>query len=403
MLLRPSPRLLLCTLLLLATTVGWRRGAYFDGSLDPVVLAKGVLGVAALVMAFLTASARGRLRVGTGTLWALAVVSAASLLGALTHDTFLASGVVTARVVIVALTVVLLLRVYSTGQFVTALALVSGAVALAAAGTGVSTLSSGRLAGGIPELDPNELALLACLVVLYAAWRVVLGNARLWLAGPAVAGLGIVWATGSRTALLMLVAALAVMALHVRRAPVGLVAGGLALGAVGTLGIATTGALAGFLERDGTGTSTLDSRFIAWGAASDWAESAWQLVFGGGLSVKIIPVKGQYWDEQPLDSSWVSLLVQTGLLGMVVAAVWVVWAFRGALLAPREHRALFLGLLVFLVGRSLLESGLFDATPSFVAFLAVSLLAEGGSRRRLAEELAPPPAARRTEAVPLAG
>ena len=87
--------------------------------------------------------------------------------------------------------------------------------------------------------------------------------------------------------------------------------------------------------------------------------------------------------------------MQTGVLGLAVAAVWIFWTFRGALLAPRPHRVLFLGLLVFLVGRSLLESGLFDATPAFVLFVAVSLLAEGASRRRLRAEAPEEPAAAR--------
>jgi hypothetical protein len=181
-----------------------------------------------------------------------------------------------------------------------------------------------------------------------------------------------------------------VVLLHVRRAPVALAVGSLVLAALGCLVVATdSGLLTGFLERDGSGTSTLESRFIAWNAATTWADDAWQLVFGGGLSVKIIPVKGQWWDTQPLDSSWFSLLVQTGLLGVLVCGVWALWALRGALLAPREQRALFLGLLLFLLGRSVLESGLFDATPAFIGFLAVSLLAEGGSRRRLAGEPGP--------------
>jgi hypothetical protein len=201
-----------------------------------------------------------------------------------------------------------------------------------------------------------------------------------------VIALGIVWATGSRTALLMLLAALAVMALHVRRARVGLVVGGLVLGGLGAITALATGVLSGFLQRDGAGVSTLESRFVAWDAAASWADSLWQLVFGGGLSVKIIQVQGQWWNEQPLDSSWVSLLVQTGVLGLVVSAGWAVWVLRGVLRAPREHRALFLGLWVFLVGRSLVESGLFDATPSFLGFFALSLLAEGGSRARLGEE-----------------
>jgi O-antigen ligase len=253
----------------------------------------------------------------------------------------------------------------------------------------MSTVTTGRLQGAIPPLSPNELALLAGIVVLYVTWRGVLGDAgpRLIVAG--VAALGVIWATGSRTALLMLIVAVLVMALHIRRAPVGLVVGGLLLGGFGAVAVVTTGLLAGFLERDGTGVSTLESRFIAWDAATRWAESGWQLVFGGGLSVKIIEVEGQWWNEQPLDSSWVSLLVQTGLLGLIASAAWVLWVLRGVLRAPRPYRALFVGLWVFLIGRSLVESGLFDATPAFLGFFALSLLVEGGTRERLRYELRP--------------
>ena len=38
------------------------------------------------------------------------------------------------------------------------------------------------------------------------------------------------------------------------------------------------------------------------------------------------------------------------------------------------------------MGRSVLESGLFDATPEFLLFIAVSLMVEGGSRPRLQAE-----------------
>jgi hypothetical protein len=156
------------------------------------------------------------------------------------------------------------------------------------------------------------------------------------------------------------------------------------VGAVATL---SSGVLTGFLERDGTGVSTLESRFVAWDAAGSWADSLWQLAFGGGLSMKIIQVEGQWWNEQPLDSSWVSALVQTGVVGVTVAALWVIWVLHGSLRAPRPQRALYLGLLVFLVGRSLVESGLFDATPAFLAFFALSLLAERGTRVRMSADV----------------
>ncbi|MBY3554729.1 O-antigen ligase family protein [Modestobacter lapidis] len=379
---------LLAAVLIVVGAVGWRRGEYFSGSLDPVVVGKAVVSLLALSLAFLRAQSVPGRRLGTGTLWWLGLLLGISVFGALTADLLVAGGVVAIRVAVLAATVVFLLRAAPAVQVITDLARACGAVAVVAAGTGLPTITSGRLAGGVPAIDPNELALLSGVVVLVLAWRAVLGEAR-WSAGVTGAVLlAVVWVTGSRTGLLMLLLGIAVMAVQIRRPRVGLVVGCLVLGAVGAVGAVATGAVAAFAGRDGTGASTLDSRFIAWRASLSWADSAWQEVFGGGLSVKIIRVYGQYWQTQPLDSSWVSLLVQTGVLGVLCALGWSLWAFRGALRAPHPHRVLFLGLLVFLLGRSTLESGLFDATPAFLLFLAVSLLAEGGSRQRLRDEAA---------------
>jgi O-antigen ligase len=367
-------------------SVGWRRGEYFSGSVDPVVVAKALVSLLALVMAFSLAASGNRRRSGTGSLWWLGLVLGSSVFGALTAGNLTAGGVVAVRVAVLGSTVFFLLRATEAVQVLGDVAWSCGAVAVVAAVTGAASLSTGRLAGGLPAVDPNELALLAGVVVVFLAWRAVLGEARWSAAVAAPLFLAVVWLTGSRTALLMLIAGVLVMALHMRRPRVGVVVGGLVLTAVVAVGAVGTGFLAGFLERDGTGTSTLGSRLIAWNAALDWAGSNWQEAFGGGLSVKIIRVTGQYWKTQPLDSTWASLLVQTGVVGLVGAAVWVLWVVRGALRAPHAHRVLFLGLLIFLVGRSFLESGLFDATPAFLLFLAVSLLAEGGSRDRLRAE-----------------
>jgi hypothetical protein len=373
-------------LLLVASTVGWRRGAYFSGAVDPVVAGKGLLSLLALAGAFALASTGPRRRLGTGSVWVLAVVLGSSVMGALTHGTLVASALVAFRVVVLAATVFFLLRTTTVLQFTSALAGACGAVGLVAAVTGLpAAASSGRLAGGVPPLSPNELALLGGIVVVFVAWRTVVGDIRWYRGIAAVVALAVIWETGSRTGLLMLVLGVLVAGLHLRRARVGLVVSGLLLAGLGVLAVASTNAVSGFAERDGAGTSTLQSRFIAWKASITWAHSAWQVVFGGGLSVKIIPVQGQWWQEQPLDSSWVSALVQSGWLGVLAAAGWAVWALRGACSAPRQLRALFLGLLVYLLGRSGLESGLFDATPAFLAFFAVSLLCEGGSRDRLAE------------------
>ncbi|MGY1739068.1 O-antigen ligase family protein [Geodermatophilus sp. SYSU D00684] len=376
----------LTALLVVVGSVGWRRGEYFTGSLDPVVVAKACVSVLALALAFLLAQAGPRRRVGTGTVWWLGLLLACTVLGALTAGHLVAGGVVAVRVALLAATVLLLLRAVSAVDVLTAVVRSCVAVALVAAATGLPTSDDGRLAGGVPAIDPNELALLASIGVLYVAWRTVVGRAGVPAALTAVVLSGVVWATGSRTALLMLLLGVAAMALHIRRPRVGLVVGGLVLAGAAAVTVVSTGAVAGFVSRGGDGTSTLGSRFIAWRAALTWADSQWQTAFGGGLSVKIIRVQGQYWDTQPLDSSWVSLLVQAGWAGVLLAGGWVLWSLRGVLRAPRAHRVLFLGLLVFLLGRSVLESGLFDASVAFLLFTAVSLLAEGGSGERLRAE-----------------
>ena len=383
------------TFMLLASTVVWRRGDIFTGGVDVVVAGKGLLSVLALAVAFFTAVSRGaaRRKLGTGSLWFLGVLLTASVFGALTYGTLIPSGVIAVRVAIVALTVFLLLRTAPPHQVLAGLVWSSGVIAVVGAGTNLGSAGSGRLEGGLPPLNPNELAMLASFVVLAVAWQIVLGEVRWYLWATAGIFLGIVWLTGSRTGLLMLVAALVVMAAHMRRPSPALVVSALVAAATGILLATYTGGVIEFLERDGTGTSTLDSRFIAWSAAETWAETGWQTAFGGGLSVKLIPVAGQWWDTQLLDSSWVSALVQAGLVGLVTAVVWVLWVLRGARLAPRPYRILFLGMLVYIVGRSVLESGLFDATPAFLMFMTISILGEGGARRRLARQATPLPGA----------
>jgi O-antigen ligase len=383
---RPRLAVRLAALLVVVGVVGWRRGEYFSGSLDAVVVAKACVSLVALALALLAAQSADRRRLGTGSMWLLGILLGGSVIGALTADNLVAGGVVAVRVALIAATMVLLLRAASGLQVLMSIAWGCGIVAVTAAVTGLPTLAEGRLAGRIPAIDPNELALLAGVVVVVLAWRAVLGEATLVIALVGAFFVAVVWATGSRTGLVMLLLGVLVMVVHIRRPQVGLVVGGLLLGALGAVAVVATGAVGAFVERGGDGTSTLDSRFIAWREAVVWASSDWQTVLGGGLSVKIIRVRGQFWDTQPLDSTWASLLVQTGVLGFVVAMAWICWTLRGVLRAPRPHRVLFLGLLVFLGGRSLLESGLFDATTAFALFVAISLLAEGGSRERLRAE-----------------
>ncbi len=387
---RPAPQERLRSLLVwtavlrvVASTVTWRRGDLFTGSADPVVVLKAALSMSALGAAFVAVHLGGlpRRRLGTGTLWFVVVFLLVSSMGALTDGTLFPSTVVAVRILVVALTAHLLLRAAPLQQVLTATVTWCGVIGLLAALTGlVAGDQGGRLGGGTPPVHPNELALLLGVVVVWVAARVVLQEAT-WAAGlTALVFLPLIWLTGSRTGLLMVVLAVLVMGLLVRRAGVGLVMGGLCALAVVLVVVTATEAVVRFSERDGTGASTLESRFIAWSAARSWAVTGWREVFGGGLSVKLIPVEGQWWNQQLLDSSWVSALVQAGALGLVVAVVWVLWTLRGLLRIPRVERVLPLGLLVYVVGRSVLESGLFDATPMFLVLVTVSAAVEGRSR-----------------------
>ena len=122
--------------------------------------------------------------------------------------------------------------------------------------------------------------------------------------------------------------------------------------------------------------TTLSSRTIAWSAAFDYSDSSWVRMMGAGLAKKEIPVVGQYWETQVLDSSWISALVQAGRVGMVLLGVWVVWTFVTSLNGTRAHCACCSSrLLAYLLMRSVLESGLVDSTTSFITFFLVSVLA----------------------------
>jgi hypothetical protein len=52
-----------------------------------------------------------------------------------------------------------------------------------------------------------------------------------------------------------------------------------------------------------------------------------------------------------------------------------------SLRAGREDRMILTGLLVFLVLRSILESGLLDSMPPFIVFMLISLLSDQTTRR----------------------
>lgn len=372
---RPPLRLLLALVLMLVSCVAWRRGVYYSGGADVVVLAKAALAMVALALA-MTAPRRGcpwsQLR--AGPLPWLALYLTITMTGALLHGTGVATAVLAARVVLLAVTIVLLVRSY---PWPTLLSTLTGAmllVALVGAATGVGSLASGRLYGGIPPLNANEISLLIGVPVVCLVWRCANHVATPLEAGAVLPLLGIIWLTGTRTGLAALVLAFVLVVLMAPRIPPWLLSV-IAL-AVPTLlyVVLMTPIVSSYATRgDVEGTLTLNSRTVAWRAATQYADTAVGQLMGVGLSVKQIPVSAMYRNEQILDSTWVSAIVQAGAIGTVALALMTLLTLARSLTIPSPQRGLVVAVLVLLVVRSMLESGLFDASAAFLTFLCFSL------------------------------
>jgi O-antigen ligase len=371
------------SLLLVVATVSWRKRVYYSGGVDPVVAAKALLSVIALALAFVAARRVPRPRpVGVHTVLLLFGYAALATFGAWSTGNVTASAVLAVRLLLLGTTVVLLVRTFPAFTVVRSVMMSMLIVAAVGVITGFNTAPSGRLIGAVPPLTPNEIAMLCSIPAIGIGWLLFTGRGTPKLGWLFLGILVVIWLTGSRAALAALVVALVVMLVQARRLRPS-VAFVLTCGAAAiAYSLIATDIIAGFFNRGGSqNVATLSSRTIAWSAAFNFAETPWTRWFGAGLATKRIPVRGQYWDEQLLDSSWISALVQAGRIGVIVLGAWVLSTAVASLRAGREDRMILTGLLVFLVLRSILESGLLDSMPPFIMFMLISLLSDHTTRR----------------------
>lgn len=367
-----SWHLLITLALIFAGVVPWRPGRYFEGSFDPVVIAKALLIMVAFLLAGLP---RRPVRpVPAGPAVFLAGYLSVTTVGALMAGTLASTAVVVVRVLLVAGALLLLVAAYGAQTVANGAFWLFFGVVIVATVTGGGSLSTGRLRGGLPPLHPNELALLASLCLVWIVARFL--QARDGPADYAAAAslFGVVYLTGSRTTLLALLVALVAMLRWVSRISLsGVVAALCALPALG-YALTSTNLVAATVSRGGDeSVSTLSNRTIAWEAASRAVQGWEDLLFGRGLSVKRVEVPGQWWNEQILDSSWVSALLQAGVLGLVVVLVWLLAVLWRSWRNPGSLAAVWLGWLVLLSLRSGLESGLFDASLAFMILWVASV------------------------------
>lgn len=363
---------LLAFVIMVVATEPWRPDSYFEGTFDAVVLIKALLSALSVLTAWWLVRTRPRRPVAAWPFVIVGVYLCVTVLGGWAAESLMASAVVAIRVLMLMMCVGLLLRGYD------GYAVMAGLVGALAAVTAFSVLTSfgqlrdGRLAGGLPPLHPNEIALISAIVILWLVYRAVNGRENVVdLFALLIAGAALI-ATGSRTSIAVLIPAAAILLVFTRRVHLRVLIPFLVvLPALATVA-ALTDTAAEFITREGgaENLALLSNRTIAWQAALMPKATAWLDWLGGGLTLKQIEVPGQWWSHQILDSSWISALVQGGYVGLALTLVLFAYGAYRIGRAPGELRGFRMALLVFLGLRGLLESGLFDASSAFLTLFA---------------------------------
>jgi hypothetical protein len=311
----------------------------------------------------------------------VAAIVAVSLIGATFTAAIVPNAVLAVRIGLLAVTILLLLSATDTAPAVASLLTAMGIIGVLAAVNGIGSIhhtgtQAGRLGGGIPPLEPNELAGLLLPAAVVLAVIVVRRRLRTWALPGLVVLAGIILATGSRTALGLLVLG-AVIALFTA-GRVNRVTALILLAAVVVLAaLLTFTPVLTHLVLRGQGIErllSLNARTISWGAVLALPHDQWTWWFGHGLSMKTIPVVGQYWKTQVFDSSWFSSLAQDGVVGTVLLGVYALGTVV-ALARRTAMRAWALPLVVTMLLWSIVENGLIESSATFTLFFLLATAA----------------------------
>lgn len=371
----PHAGALVVCFLAISAQVPWRPDVFYAGGADPVVLAKGALTLTALAITVAVVRARGhQYDVPASPLVWVSAFLACTVLGAAADERLVPTVVLAVRVMLVLLIIAGLMSTYRPPEVLHAIIVVFALLVVAATATTLVLGTTGRLRGGLPPLHANELASLAVMCLLWVVGRMLRGEDRPSSMLFVPACIVIIVLTESRTSLAAGAAALVVLVLFATRVRVAVACVAAAVPAV-LYGLAVLTPLTAQLVtrgEDSARLTTFADRLFAWQAALAPGQPFWHRWLGGGLSQKTVQVSGQPWTQQVLDSSWVSALVQAGWLGLAIGACWVTAILLGLLRAPRDWRGVMVALIVFLALRGLLESGLFDATTSFIVLCTLA-------------------------------
>jgi hypothetical protein len=253
------------------------------------------------------------------------------------------------------------------------LALVLGSVLLGLIVAPGRALAGNRLSGLLWPMPPTQVADFAASTVglVVILWFCGLARRRITLVVVIIAGLILILAH-ARTELLgmmagIVVASLSLFAVNARvrkfAAGAGLV---LSIAIITLSGFLTTWLARG---QKGDQLSSFTGRTEVWGPLLSFPRDRFHEFIGFGLSNKSF-------NGLPIDSNWLAAYWDLGLIGVVLCAALLLFVVVNAYFQPSgPQRALALFIVIYLLVRSFIETGLTDASVNLLELtVAASLL-----------------------------
>jgi hypothetical protein len=254
------------------------------------------------------------------------------------------------------------------------LAVVLGSVALGLIVAPGRALAGNRLSGLLWPMPPTQVADFAATTIglVVVLWFCGLASKRLTLVVVSVAGV-ILILTHARTELFgmmlgIVIASLSLFAVNARVRKFYAGAGLVLLIVITTLSGFLTTWLARGQEEDQL--SSFTGRTEVWGPLLAFPRDRFHEVVGFGLSNKSF-------NGLPIDSNWLAAYWDLGLIGVGLCAGLLLFVLVNAYFQPSgPQRALALFIVIYLLVRSFIETGLTDASTNLLELtLAASLLA----------------------------
>lgn len=380
--LSPKQRLAVVAWVILGvTSYPWESSSYFTGAATGSQELKAALLVLALCLALIGFFSLEHSFARPLTPTVLVVGSAViSVIGAVLPNSSLVSAssnvVAAAKIVLVFVCAYLCARTVPAKTLWNALlAMVSGVMTLAVVETYVLAMPryKGRMSLYHPAVPPNSIAIGAGIVILHFGVK--------WLLGRSISLVGVLGVlvsivtlvgTGSRGALAAVGVGILAVALTSVLRPGRLGAVLLCmLGFVVAALVAAHGTPGQFVRPSQVGV--LDSRSTIWSAVvhGNWTTGSW--IFGNGANNSLVAIPFNGWaSSAPVNNAWLMAFVQSGLIGVLALASYLVFVGRNILRTASDDRPIMLAIFAALCSWSITEAGMISVAINGIVLVALA-------------------------------